>query len=137
MPDALNMLMRWLHIASMATLVGGLLFARLAMIPAAKDLVAEEAEALGERAAAAFRPIAFSAMLAAVLSGFYNVLTMPGHSVRYHILLGIKILLAAHLFAVTMLIVRPHCPRRPRLMSGALLSGLAIILIAGYLRGIF
>ena len=137
MAEVLNTFMRWLHISSMAALVGGLSFARLAMIPAARALSAEQVEALSERAAAAFRPYALASMLASVLSGFYNVLTMPGHTARYHALLGLKILLAAHLFAVAFLIVRPKCAKRPRLMNGALISGFAIILIAGYLRQIF
>jgi hypothetical protein len=57
--------------------------------------------------------------------------------VRYHIVLGIKLVLVAHVFAVALLIVQPKNPRRVRLMTGAFLSGLAIILISAYLRRIF
>ncbi|MGD0498205.1 MAG: hypothetical protein ABSC23_07190 [Bryobacteraceae bacterium] len=137
MPDLLSTIMRWLHISSMAALVGGLLYARLAMLPAIQALAPDAREMLGERAAAAFRPLAFAAMAGAAISGFYNMLTSPGHSARYHTLLGIKLLLAAHLFAATILIVRPHCRRRARLMAGALISGLAIVLIAAYMKRIF
>jgi cytochrome bd-type quinol oxidase subunit 2 len=137
MPDLLSAIMRWLHISSMAALLGGFLYARLAMTPASRALAPDGNEALGERAAAAFRPLAFAAMAGTLISGFYNILTSPGHSARYHMLLGIKLLLVAHLFVATILIVRPHCQRRPRLMTSAFLSGLAIVLIAAYMRRIF
>jgi hypothetical protein len=47
------------------------------------------------------------------------------------------VLLAVHVFAVSLLIVQPNHPRRARLMTGALLSGFTIILISVYLRRIF
>jgi hypothetical protein len=52
-------------------------------------------------------------------------------------LLGIKLLLVMHVFAVAILISRPHNPRRARMMAGAAISGLAIIAISAYLRHIF
>ena len=38
MSDALVILMRWLHLSSMATLVGGFLYSRLVATPAAGEL---------------------------------------------------------------------------------------------------
>jgi uncharacterized membrane protein len=137
MADALFVFMRWLHLSSMATLVGGLLYARLAMTPAAGALPAEQSSKLGEKAAAAFRPLAVAAISGLVISGVYNVLSAPGHTVRYHMILGIKLLLVAHVFAVAILIVQPGNPRRTRLMTGGFISGLAIVLISAYLRRIF
>ena len=129
--------MRWLHVSSMATLVGGLIYARLAMTPACEALAPEGRDAVGERAAAAFRPLAFTAMAGLLVSGLYNVIVTPGHSARYHALLGVKLLLAAHVFASVILIVQPKRERRPRLMASAIVSGLIVILIAAYLRRIF
>jgi putative copper export protein len=137
MSDALYVIMHWLHISSVAALVGGLLYARLAMSPASGTFAPEAREALSERAAAAFRPVVIAAIAGLLVSGMYNILSSPGHSVRYHIALGIKVLLAVHVFAVSLLIVRPNHPRRARLMTGALLSGFTIILISVYLRRIF
>ena len=137
MSEALNMIMHWLHISSVATVVGGLLYARLAMTPASGTFAPEARETLNERAAAAFRPMVFAAIAGLIISGLYNILSSPGHTVRYHIVLGIKLLLVAHVFAVALLVVQPKRPRRARLMTGAFLSGLAIILISAYLRRIF
>ena len=137
MPETLNVTMRWLHIASMATLVGGLLFGRLALEPASGALGPEAREALWERTAAAFRPLVYASIIGLILSGVYNMLSNPGHTPRYQAALGIKLLLAAHVFAVALLIVRPNNPRRARLATGAAISGLAILMIAAYLRRIF
>jgi hypothetical protein len=81
--------------------------------------------------------VVIAAIAGLLVSGMYNILSSPGHSVRYHIALGIKVLLAVHVFAVSLLIVQPNHPRRARLMTGALLSGFTIILISVYLRRIF
>jgi len=53
------------------------------------------------------------------------------------VLLAIKLLLAAHAFALALLIVRPGNPRRARMMTGVATSGLVIIAIAAYLRHIY
>jgi uncharacterized membrane protein len=137
MADALNVFMRWLHISSVATLIGGMIFGRLVMVPSAGALSAETRVALGERAAAAFRPLVGGAVAGLLVSGIYNILSNPGHTVKYHILLGIKLVLVMHVFAVSWLIVQPNNQRRARQMMGALISGLCIILISAYLRRIF
>ena len=51
--------------------------------------------------------------------------------------LGIKLLLALHVFAAGFLATRPGNPRRARIMAGAGLSGLIVILIADYLKTIY
>ncbi len=137
MPDALNVFMRWLHISSVATLIGGMIFGRLVMTPAFDGLSPESRSALGERAAAAFRPLVASAVAALLISGIYNILSNPGHTVKYHMFLGIKLLLVMHVFAVVWLIVQPNNQRRARQMFGGMISGIVIILISAYLRRIF
>jgi uncharacterized membrane protein len=137
MADALNVFMRWMHIASVATLIGGMIFGRLVMIPSAGALSDDARVALGERVAAAFRPLVAAALAGLLVSGIYNILSNPGHTVKYHIFLGIKLLLVMHVFAAAWLIVQPNNKRRSRQMMGALISGLCIILISAYLRRIY
>ena len=134
MLELLQAVMRWLHIASVATLIGGILYWRLALTAAASALAPETRDELASKAAGAFRPIAFVAMACLLVSGVYNILSAPGHSVRYHTLLGIKLLLVGHVFAVTILIVQPKNPRRTRLLTGLMISGLTIIAISAYLH---
>ena len=137
MADVLSVVMRWLHLASVATLIGGLLYARLVMVGAASLMGTEVRENLADKAAERFRPLALAAVAALIVSGVYNIVSSPGHSPRYHILLGIKLLLALHVFAVGWLVVQPRNSRRARQMAGAVISGFIIIAISAYLRRIF
>ena len=61
-------------------------------------------------------------------------MTNPGHNIRYYILLGIKLLLVAHVFAVGIVLVTKNPEHRGRLLAGSAISGLIIILISAYLR---
>jgi hypothetical protein len=72
-----------------------------------------------------------------VVSGTFNLLTTTGHRPIYHMLLGVKLLLALHVFAVSILIVQPKNPRRVRMMTGTLISGAIILAIAAWLRLVF
>lgn len=137
MYEALGMLMRWLHIASVATLIGGMVYGWLVLVPAAEALAPDARKVLSDRAAAHFRPLVFGAIIALLLSGGYNLATNPGHHMRYYILLFIKLMLVAHVFAVGIVLVTRNPEHRGRLFAGAAISGLAIILISAYLRRTF
>jgi competence protein ComGC len=56
--------------------------------------------------------------------------------VRYHAAFGVKMLLVLHVFSVAILVTAPNNPRRARQLLGAAVSGLAILLISAYLKGI-
>lgn len=137
MPEVLSVFMRTLHITSVIALLGGLFYARATLLPSLKRTAPDARAALEEAAAARFRPVALAAIAGFLLSGLYNLFSNPGHSPRYHMLLGIKLLLVLHVFAVAMLATRPVNPRRGRLLTGTVVSGLAIVIISAYLRRIF
>jgi len=136
MGDFLIPLMRWLHLSSVVTLIGGIFYARFVIAPSENFLPAEARVTLDERAAAHFRPVVFGAIILLVISGLFNYIVKPGHSPLFHALFGIKILLALHVFSVAILVAQPGNKRRNRQMFGAAISGMVIILIAGYLKGI-
>jgi putative copper export protein len=133
----LSVLMRWLHISSVATLIGGALYGWAVASAAAQKLGPESCDGLREDMAARFRPLVYTAVAGLVVSGLYNVIAHPGHSVTYQTLLGIKLLLVLHVFAVMLLSAQPNRQRRARMMAGAAISGLVIIAISAYLRRIF
>lgn len=138
MADALFVLMRWLHLTSMATLVGGMVFGRFVMTSSEEILAPDARDTFASRAAAAYRPLVMAAIGGLLLSGTYNLMTNPGHTPKYHMLLGIKLLLVLHVFAVALVLTQPKAnPRRGRLMAGTVVSGLIIIAISAYLRRIF
>ncbi len=136
MGEILTALMRWVHISSVVTLIGGIVYARFVMIPSAGSLSPDARSAFDESAAAHFRPLVFAAMAGLVISGLFNYLSKPGHSMLYSSLFGVKILLVLHVFSVAILATAPKNPRRARQLFGAAVSGLTIVLISAYLKGI-
>ena len=91
---------------------------------------------MNDTAAEQFRAWVIAAIAVSLISGAFNYLQTGAHSPRYHILLGIKLLLALHVFASVLLALRPKNPRRGRQLAGAAISGMAVILIAVYLSQI-
>jgi uncharacterized membrane protein len=134
MSEALAIFMRWLHIASVVTLVGGMLYGWLVLVPAAGALAVEARQVLVTKAAALYRPLVFIAVPALLVSGGYTLAVNPQHDVRYYILLSVKLLLAAHVFAVSIIVVTKNPEHRGRLLAGGAISGLVILLIAACLR---
>src|ERR1039458_9941869 len=61
MADAIYVLMRWLHISSAVTLVGGMIFGRWVMTRAADALAPDARETFLDRAAAIYQPLVFAA----------------------------------------------------------------------------
>jgi uncharacterized membrane protein len=117
-------------------LVGGALYARLAIRAAAATLAEDTAVKVNDGAAERFRVWVFAAIAVLLITGVYNYMHTGAHSTRYHILLGIKLLLVLHIFASALLALRPNNPRRARQWAGAGISGVAAILIAVYLSQI-
>ena len=134
MTDALNVLMRWMHITSVVTLVGGVLYARLVIAPAIASLPADLRDSLGEAMAARYRSLLYLAMLLLTGTGIYNMVMNLGRGPLYQSLLGTKLLLVLHVFVVGLLIVKPNNPKRARQMTGIAISGVIIIAISAVLR---
>jgi uncharacterized membrane protein len=132
--EVLGVLVRWLHIASTALLIGGVAFARFIAVPALQAIPEPERAEVWDGIAWRFRAVVYPAIAGLIVSGIYNFLIHPGHSPFYHALFGIKVLLAVHVFAASILVVKEPKPRR---MTGVVISGLLVILIAAYLRRIF
>jgi hypothetical protein len=134
MPYVLQVVMRFLHFSSMAVLLGGVAYWRMVLIPSTVAFTEEERTALSERDAAAFRPFVLAAVAGSVISGIFNVLLSPGHNLTHNIVLGVKLLLAAHVFASVLLAVRKGHPGRPRTLTGVLVTGAIILALSGYLK---
>jgi uncharacterized membrane protein len=134
MTDALNVIMRWLHITSVVVLIGGVLYARLVIAPVLRSLPAPEQDTLGDAVAARYSSLLYLAMLLLTGTGIYNMVMNLGRGPLYQSLLGIKLLLVLHVFAVGLLIVKPKNPKRARLMTGVVISGITIIAISAVLR---
>jgi Co/Zn/Cd efflux system component len=120
--EVFGILMRWAHIVSTVLLIGGVAYARMVAPPA-----------LFVR----YRPVVYASIVGLIVSGSYNYVMHMGHTRYYEMWFGIKILLALHVFAGAFLALRSDDAKSRRRMTGVILSGLAVILVAAYLRRIY
>ncbi len=133
---------RWLHIASAAVAVGGLVYARWVLAPALQVLGEQDRASVLEKLSARLRPLAVTVIIALVASGSYNLFKVieGGVGASYHMVFTVKFLLATHVFAMLYLVAMPPSgdsardAKRPRLMLGAAISGLIILALGAYLR---
>jgi hypothetical protein len=137
----LDTLMQWLHLSAAVTGVGALIYGRLVVGPSLGSLPQETRSKLVGDLTARMRPISFTVIAVLLVTGFYNYLTrLSERPPSYHMILGIKILLALHVFSVAVLLAVPpganptRDARRPRLMAGAAISGILVLLLSAYLR---
>lgn len=108
--------MRWLHLASMVVLLGGVFYARFAVGELVKG----------------FKPVAYAAIGGILISGTYNFMSKQAFPPHYHMWFGIKILLVLHIFAATLL----YREGKKRSLTGIVISGGIVIAISGWLRWI-
>ena len=132
----LNILMRFAHIISAITLLGGVLVWLLAVSPALASLSEETRKKVENAIAAAWRPVAFSAIGGLLVSGIYNFLNKTNLTPAYHAVIGVKFLLVLHVFAVVIVALKPDNPKRTRQLTGVAMSGVVIVILSAVLRWI-
>lgn len=125
MGELVPILSRWTHVTSAIFLLGGFLFARVIL---RGRWTAETASA--------FQPWAWRLSALLLISGLYNLLTKASTPKPYHMMFGIKVLLALHVMAIALLLGRAGTPeaKARRWLTGVTISGLVITLISAYLR---
>jgi len=123
--EALALLSRAMHIVSVVTLAGGMIFSWLVLKPVGQVRHVEK-----------FGPAAVMAIVGLLASGLYNVLTKVAVQPGYHAVFGIKFILALHVIAMAFLSTRPGVDdtRRSRLVSSGAISSFAVIVVSAWLR---
>ncbi len=116
--DYLGILFRWMHILAAITAVGGTIFTRAALMPAAATLSDDEHKRLAEAVRSRWAKFVHGTIALLLVSGLYNVARMEMRyhlGVPYHILLTVKILLALVIFFLaSMLTGRSEAAQRFR-----------------------
>ena len=128
--------MRWIHVTSVVTLIGGFIYARWVLAPALAALAGSDGNQIGRRAAANFRPLIYTVITTALISGLYNYLTKASYPPTYHMWMGIKLLIVIHIFVSAIpyaLLERDEAWRKRKEISIAI-SGLIVFAISAYLR---
>ena len=131
----LGVCMRWIHIASVVTLIGGYIYARFVFAHAIASAPAEQ-NSLAAAAQSSFRPLVFTVIATVLISGIYNYATKTSYPPHYHIWMGIKLLLVAHILSSAILdsVRTPNPAKNKRTQLWIVITGLMAIAIADYLR---
>lgn len=132
----LGVFMRWVHITSAITILGGFIYARYAVAPALASLAPAVATSFWNDVISRLRAVLYSAIGAVLISGLYNYLTKPSYPPHYHMAIGIKFLFVLHVFATAILYTIPNANTGDRLrrLNSLVISGLVIVLISAELR---
>jgi uncharacterized membrane protein len=132
----LGVCVRWIHVASVVTLIGGFIYVRFVLAPALASLPAGEGEAVGSKVVSGFRPLLIAVVVAVLGSGMYNYATKGSYPPGYHMWMGIKLLLVLHIAASAMIYALRESgqAKRNRTALSIVISGLVVIGIADYLR---
>ena len=104
--DYLGILLRWMHIFAAIALFGGSIFQRVALVPASKELAADQRQRLGDAVRRRWSRVVMLSILFLLVSGLVNfVLTINLFKAAglkaptlYHVLWGTKVLLALVVF---------------------------------------
>lgn len=136
--------MRWLHILGAAALLGAGIFTRTVLAPAAASLPAEAHDQLRAAVRARWSKVLMLLITILLVSGFVNYLVyaIPAHKGQgqYHMLMGIKIILAFGVFFLGSLLAgRTSLAQKLQANNGlwlavTVLLGTIITVIAGYLK---
>ena len=139
----LSVLSRWIHVGTAIVIVGGTVFSRFVLLPAAARLPDEEHNALRERVMSRWKRFVHIGIVLFLLSGLYNYAKLlPSHKGNslYHALIGTKILLALVVFFLASVFVGrserfAELRKRPKLILGFIIAlATVIVAISGFAK---
>ena len=141
---ALATLFRWLHVGTAIVLLGGTVFMRFVVMPAAARLPEDAHQTLRGHLRATWKWFVHAGIVLLLVSGLYNYLAVavPRHKGDglYHALMGTKILLALAIFFLGSVLVGRAAAfeglrQKARTWLGVLvLLGVLIVAISGFLK---
>jgi len=152
--DPLTLLLRWAHVLAAIVALGGILFARFAVVPAAEELGRDTADRLDAGIRRRWLPWVIGAITLLLASGLTNYVLLirrvkdapelwGGDWLRqtgYHALFGVKFLLALAVFYLVSALVGRGAgtqwirDARRQWLSVAIGLGVAAVLISGWMR---
>ncbi len=142
--DWLAIASRWIHVGTAVVLVGGLVFLRFVLGPAAAQLSEDSHAKLKELVLAKWKKFVHGGIALFLVSGFYNYLVVqaPMHKgdKLYHALMGTKILLALVVFFLSSVMIgrsKAFAGMRsnPKLWQGVIIALAALIIgISGFAK---
>lgn len=141
--ELVEVLFRWMHVGTAIVLIGGSVFMRFVLMPAAVELPDDEHQSLRQRIMQRWKKIVMIGILLLLVSGFFNYVRKIQTSdltPLYNALMGTKILLAfGAFFLASALTGRSPALEKFRTDSKKWLLVLialtaAVVAIAGFLK---
>ncbi|MBI2435949.1 MAG: hypothetical protein HYV26_24095 [Candidatus Hydrogenedentes bacterium] len=139
-----QLLMRWIHVLTAVVLAGGVVFMRFVLMPAAKATLDDAAhQRLRGAIIPKWRKIVHTGILLFLISGLYNYLfvTRFKHAdSMYHMMFGIKFLLALVVFVLAVLLTsqKGYAERfranAPFWMGVLVTVAVVVVLLGGYMK---
>ncbi len=129
----LEVLGRFLHVAAAIVMVGGTVFMRFILMPAAKELPEAEHDQLRQRLLARWKRVVHIGIAMLLLSGLFNYMQqIPKHKGDglYHALIGTKMLLAMVVFFIASALVGRSATFEKMRQNRAKWMGLIVLLSA-------
>ncbi len=144
--EIVSLLSRWLHIVPAIVLVGGLMFLRFALVPAAQSSDGVGVDDLREATRAKWSKLVMISIGLLLLSGLYNTaykaMNFDLKGSPYNILLGVKLLLAFVVFFLASLLsgrsdnAKRFREKESMWLNVTLLLAVVLICIAGFMKSI-
>ncbi|MBI5092448.1 MAG: hypothetical protein HZB26_08385 [Candidatus Hydrogenedentes bacterium] len=139
--------MRWTHILTAITAIGGTIFIRFVLIPVAESVLDDETHArLRAGLVKRWQKFVHTCIMMFLISGFYNyfVVTGPAHSGQplYHALFGIKFLLALAVFGLAVVLTSTKdwskgIRANAKTWLGLLVAlGVVVVMVSGVMKNI-
>ena len=141
--DPIALVSRWLHIVSAITVVGATIYTRVAVLPAADSISADQRRHLQDTLRSLWNVPVHAAILFLLVSGLYNIYVIETRyevPSLYHALFGIKFLLALVIFYIAIsLSGRSKTAQRMRenarfWLTLNMLLAITLVCISGVLR---
>lgn len=146
MDIVLPLIMRWIHIGSAITVVGGTVFMLFVLLPAAREILHEEHLKLRAAVLRRWKWFVHAGIGLFLVSGLYNyiIVMAPLHKGDglYHGLMGLKMLLALGVFGLAEVLVgRSKLAEKLRQNAAKFLTinlvlALIIVMLSGFLKSI-
>jgi len=140
----LPLIMRWTHILSAITMLGGALFMRLVLKGALASIPESERATLTAAVRKRWKIFVMALTTLLLISGFYNYLMVTRFEHQgegtYHMLFGIKFLLSLAVFTLAMFLIGSSGVARKAQANDKLfltilaIMGVGVVLIAGYMK---
>jgi uncharacterized membrane protein len=143
--DFVSLVSRWLHILAATTAVGGTIFSRFALLPAVGALADDQRSILMEGIRTRWSKFVAASILFLLVSGLYNfMMIVRSYDLPkpYHMLFGIKFILAFVIFMVASLLSgRTELAKRVRANARLWLNvnvalAVVVICLSGVLRAL-